>query len=140
MKNFFTLFFIAASFTSFSQVRISQVYGAGGNASATYTADFVELFNAGASSASLAGHSIQYASATGTSWAKFDLPAVTLLSGQYFLIQMSTAGATGVSLPTPDATASPVIAMSGTAGKVALVNSTTALTGTQCPPPFVAAI
>ena len=140
MKKIFTLLFISISFTAFSQVRISQVYGAGGNTSATYTADFVELFNAGTSSTSLSGYSIQYASATGTSWTKFDLPAVTLLSGQYFLIQMSAVGATGVALPTPDITASPAIAMSGTAGKVALVNSTIALTGTQCPPPFVAAI
>ncbi len=140
MKNIFTLFFILVSLTSISQIRISQVYGAGGNSSATYTADFVELFNAGASSASLASHSIQYASAAGTTWTKFDLPAVTLLSGQYFLIQMNTAGAIGVALPAPDAIASPILSMSGTAGKVALVNSTTALTGTQCPPPFVATI
>ncbi|MEP7165692.1 MAG: T9SS type A sorting domain-containing protein [Ferruginibacter sp.] len=140
MKKIFTPLLITISFSAFSQVRISQVYGAGGNASATYTADFVELFNPTAAPVSLTGYSIQYASATGTSWQKIDLPAATLVGGQYFLVQMSATGATGISLPTPDATASPVISMSGTAGKVALVNNTTALSGTQCPPPFIAAI
>ena len=47
-----------------------------------------------------------------------------------FLIQLA-GGATGVALPTPDDTGS-TINMSGTNGKVALVNSITALTGT-CP-------
>ena len=47
-------------------VVISQVYGGGGNAGATYTHDFVELFNRGTTTVDLAGWSIQYASATGT--------------------------------------------------------------------------
>ena len=38
---------------------ISQVYGGGGNSGATYTHDFVEIFNPTASSVSLAGMSIQ---------------------------------------------------------------------------------
>src|SRR3989304_934077 len=37
---------------------ISQVYGGGGNAGATYTHDFSELFNRGASPVSLAGWSV----------------------------------------------------------------------------------
>ncbi|RPI20547.1 MAG: lamin tail domain-containing protein, partial [Actinobacteria bacterium] len=45
---------------------ISQVYGGGGNSGAVYTHDFIELFNRGTSSVSLAGWSVQYASATGT--------------------------------------------------------------------------
>ena len=43
---------------------ISQVYGGGGNSGATYKQDFIELFNRGTSPASLAGWSLQYASAT----------------------------------------------------------------------------
>lgn len=63
---------------------ISEVYGGGGNTAATYTHDYVELYNRGASPASLAGNSIQYASATGTgnlganSGQLTELPAVTL--------------------------------------------------------------
>ena len=45
---------------------ISQVYGGGGNAGAVYTHDFIELFNRGTTTVSLAGWSVQYASATGT--------------------------------------------------------------------------
>src|SRR5512145_1002446 len=72
---------------------ISQVYGGGGNTGATYTHDFVELFNLGTTPVSLAGWSIQYASATGggnlgaTTTQLTELPAVTLQPGQYFLIQ-----------------------------------------------------
>lgn len=110
-------------------VVISQIYGGGGNSGATYTHDFIELFNASASSVDLTGWSVQYASATGSSW------SVTALSGSiapggYYLIQQA-AGAGGTTpLPTPDATGS--IALSATAGKVALVNTTTALSA-ACP-------
>src|SRR5215468_6461519 len=45
---------------------ISQVYGGGGNTGAPYTNDFVELYNRGTGPASVAGWSVQYASATGT--------------------------------------------------------------------------
>ena len=44
---------------------ISQVYGGGGNTGATYTHDFVELFNRGTSTVLLEGWSIQYTSAAG---------------------------------------------------------------------------
>ena len=47
-------------------LRISQVYGGGGNSGAYYTHDFIELFNAGDAPVSLNGLSLQYASATGT--------------------------------------------------------------------------
>ena len=129
MKKIFTIFLIAMSMTSIGQVRISQVYGGGGNASATYNQDFVELFNAGASPVVIGGWSIQYASATGTTWAVSTIPALySIGAGQYFLMAMSTAGATGIALPTPDATGGSN--MSGTAGKVALVNNSIALSGT----------
>ena len=48
-------------------------------------------------------------------------------SGYYLIQQAAGAGATLPALPTPDATGT--IAMSGTAGKIALVSNTTALTG-----------
>src|ERR1044072_7618446 len=47
-------------------VVISQVYGGGGNAGATFTHDFIELFNRGNTTVSLAGWSVQYTSAAGT--------------------------------------------------------------------------
>lgn len=112
-------------------VVISQVYGGGGNSGATFTNDFIELFNRGTSSVNLNGWSVQYASATGTSWSNTTaLTNVTLAPGQYYLIKESSGGAVGASLPTADATGT--INMSGTNGKVALVNTTTALSG-SCP-------
>ena len=111
-----------------SDIVISQVYGGGGNSGATLKNDFIELFNRGNTPVSLAGWSVQYASATGSTWNnKTDLPAVTLQPGQFFLIQEAAGTGGTASLPAPDSTGT--IAMSGSNGKVALVASTTALSG-----------
>ena len=132
MKKIITLLFILASLQSFSQsttITISQVYGAGGNAGALFNADYVELHNVSGVAQSLSGFSIQYGSATGSTFSGVSaLPAVNISAGGYYLIQMSATGATGAALPTPDNVASPAIAMAAGAGKVALVNGTTAIT------------
>jgi hypothetical protein len=114
-------------------VVISQVYGGGGNTGATYTHDFIELFNRGNAGVSLNGMSLQYASATGTgnfgatTTQITPLPNVTLAPGQYYLVQEATNAAVGAALPTPDATDASPIALSASAGKVALVNSAASL-------------
>jgi predicted extracellular nuclease len=114
-----------------AQVVISQVYGGGGNSGSTYTNDFIELFNRGNTAVDLTGWSVQYASATGSSWTnKTALTAIMLQPGQYYLIQEAAGTGGTTALPTPDATGT--IAMSASAGKVALVNNNTALTG-ACP-------
>ena len=41
---------------------ITEVYPGGGNAGATYNADFVELYNASSATVSLSGKSLQYLS------------------------------------------------------------------------------
>ncbi len=114
-----------------TRLLISQVYGGGGNSGAQYTNDFVELYNPTAVSINLNGFSVQYASATGTSWTTVALPNSSIPSGHFFLIQMAAGTASPAPLPTPDASATG-INMSATAGKVAIVSSTTALTG-ACP-------
>jgi predicted extracellular nuclease len=111
-------------------VVISQIYGGGGNSGATLKNDFIELFNDGSSSVDITGWSVQYTSATGTSWQVTNLGGTLLQPGHYYLVQEAQGSAGTVDLPAPDATGS--IAMSGTAGKVALVSSTTALSG-GCP-------
>jgi len=108
-------------------VVISQVYGGGGNPGAQFTNDFVEVFNRGSTTVSLAGMSVQYASSTGTG--NFGSNPVTALSGnlapgRHYLVQLA-AGPNGSPLPMPDAIGT--AQMSGTAGKVALVASTTGL-------------
>ncbi|HEX6292000.1 MAG TPA: lamin tail domain-containing protein, partial [Herpetosiphonaceae bacterium] len=114
-----------AAIAASSTVVISQVYGGGASSGATYLNDFIELFNRGTTTVSLAGWSVQYGSAANNFSSKTDLPSASLAPGQYFLIQQA-AGSTGAALPTPDATGT--IAMSASNGKVALVNSTTLLT------------
>ena len=113
-------------------LRISQVYGGGGNSGAPYTHDYIEIFNGGAAAISLNGLSLQYASATGTGFfgasatQLTELPDVLLQPGQYFLVQ-EAGGTTGVALPTPDLIDATPIAMSGTSGKVIIATGTTSL-------------
>lgn len=109
---------------------ISQVYGGGGNSGSVYTHDFIEIFNKSNSPVSLSGYSVQHTSAAGTSWNVTSLTSVTLQPGQYYLIQEAIGAGGTTPLPTPDATGT--IAMGATSGKVALVSSTTALSG-ACP-------
>ena len=120
---------LAAAAPAFAQPKISQVYGGGGNSGSTYKNDFIEIFNSGSTAVSLTGYSVQYSSALGTSWQVTTLSG-TLPPGRYYLVQESQGAGGTVNLPTPDA--SGTIAMSATDGKVALVSSTTALTG-SCP-------
>lgn len=111
-------------------VRISQVYGGGGNTGAPYTHDFVELFNSGPVTVSLTGWSVQYASTAGTTWNnKVDLVG-SIAPYSYFLLQLGAGAGNGVPLPTPDQ--SGTIAVGATNGKIALRNSTTELSG-ACP-------
>ncbi|MFF0414283.1 lamin tail domain-containing protein [Kitasatospora sp. NPDC004745] len=106
-------------------VVISQVFGGGGNSGAPYTNDFVELYNRGTAPVSVTGWTVQYASASGSSWTRTTLSG-TIAPGHYFLVQEGAGAGAGAALPTPDATGT--IAMSATSGKVALVTNGTALT------------
>ncbi|WP_202805766.1 lamin tail domain-containing protein [Actinopolymorpha alba] len=119
---------------------INEVYGGGGNSGAPFTNDFVELANRGTAPVSLDGLSLQYGAATGNLGGgttpgsgnlKVNLQG-SVAPGATFLIQLAAGSGTGQPLPTPDLSSS-AINMSGTAGKVALVRSTTVLTcGLTC--------
>jgi predicted extracellular nuclease len=126
-------------------VVVSQVYGGGGNSGAPFANDFIELLNRGTTTASVAGWSLQYASATGTgnlganSGQLTELPSVSLAPGQYLLVEEASNAAVGAPLPAPDVADATPINMSATGGKVALVSSTTPLGcnggSTPCPAP-----
>jgi endonuclease G len=108
---------------------ISQIYGGGGNAGATFQNDYVELFNAGTVPFDLGGWTIQYASSTGTTWQVQPLGGL-VQPGEYYLISLAAGNETRPPLPvTPNVSGS--INMSGTTGKVALVNGGDPLDG--CP-------
>lgn len=102
---------------------ISEVYG-GGNTGATYTHDYVELYNPTDATVPLAGTSIQYRSATNTG------TGITMLSGSVaphssFLVQQA-GGAVGNALPSPDATGT--LNFSASSGTVFLADGTSMVT------------
>jgi hypothetical protein len=114
-------------------VKISQVYGGGGNSGSTFKNDFIEIFNQSATTLDVSNWSVQYSSATASTWSVTNMCAqnstCTILPGHYYLVQES-AGAGGFApLPTPDATGT--LTLSGTAAKIALVQTRAALSG--CP-------
>jgi predicted extracellular nuclease len=117
-------------------VVISQVYGGGGNSGATFKNDFVELYNTSATAVDLTGWTVQYTSATGTSWTNKTALSGIIEAGHYYLVREAagtscSGGPCGVDLPASDATGT--IAMAAGSGKVALVSDSTSLSGTGCP-------
>jgi endonuclease G len=110
---------------------ISQLYGGGGNSGATFTNDYVEIYNPTGISFNLAGWSLQYASAAGTSWTNKQPLGGTIAPGEYFLVSLASGGANGSSLPV-SANISGDINMSATTGKIALVSNSISLSG-SCP-------
>lgn len=122
---------MAAAQSAQPDVVISQVYGGGGNSGAEYTHDFIELFNRSSQTATLAGWSVQYASANGTNWQKTELTG-TLSPGGYYLIQQAQGNGGRRPLPPPDTVGA--IAMSASSGKVVLLSQLELLArGTSCP-------
>jgi uncharacterized repeat protein (TIGR01451 family) len=112
---------------------ISQIYPGGGLSGASFTNDFIEIFNRGTTTVDFAvtPYSVQFLSTGAATWVKTDLITGTIGPGQYFLIQGASGGAVGNALPTPDASGT-INLTSTTAGKVALVSNTTLFTG-NCP-------
>jgi hypothetical protein len=108
-----------------SDMVISQVFAGGGNASAPYASDYVELFNRGATTVDLGTWSLQYASASSTAWQATSLSG-TVQPGGHYLVELAASGTVGAPLPTPNATGTSNLAVSG--GKVALVRGGTPLT------------
>lgn len=104
---------------------VSQVYAGGGNSGAAYANDFVELLNRSSSTIDLTGWTVQYASASSTSWQATTLSG-SVAAGRYFLVALGSSGTAGAALPAFDAVDTTNMAVSG--GKVALVHDTDALT------------
>jgi len=116
---------VLASDACNNHIIISEIYGGGGNSGATYKNDFIELYNPTTSDIVIDGWSVQYntsASSGNFLITKLDtkLENNIIKAGEYYLIQ-EASGSSGVDLPTTDAKGN--IAMSATAGKVALVDN-----------------
>ena len=68
---------------------ISQIYGGGGNAGATYQNDYVELYNPSPTTFNLNGWSVQYASAAGN-FTQVRPLAGPIAPGEYYLVKLGT--------------------------------------------------
>jgi len=114
----------SASGSGAGSVVVAEVFAAGGNSGAAYANDYVELFNRGASAVAVDGWTIQYASASSTTWQSTALSGSIPAGGRY-LVQLASGGANGSALPAPDTTGTTNLAVTG--GKVAIVDNATAL-------------
>jgi hypothetical protein len=104
-----------------SPIRISQVYGAGGNQGALWLADFIELFNATESPVLLDGWAVEYAPVGSTNWQRTRLDQAVLEPYSYLLVgQAAGSSGVGAELPEPDIQGS--INLNASNGKVRLVN------------------
>jgi len=120
---------VATTAFAANAVRISQVYP-GSGVGCTWSSKYVELFNSSGSAVDIGGWSVQYGSATGSTFGSSTFNYVMIPAGKtipacgYFLIKGAT-GTNGAALPiTPDIDASLSSGMSpsGTGGKLALFN------------------
>lgn len=107
------------------RVLINEVYGGGGNNGAPINRDFVELVNTTDVDVDLDGWSVQYASAAGSTWQVTALSGTVAAGATWVVGQATGAG----SQPGITVDSEGTIPMSGTAGKVALVQGTAALSG-----------
>jgi hypothetical protein len=118
---------VASTAYASNAVRISQIYGASGN---YYKCDYVELFNNSGCPVDIGGWSLQYGSATGSSFGSSTYNYALIPSGAvipacgYYLIRgyCSTAGADLPVTPDLQPAVPPVWSfnLSGSSGKVAL--------------------
>lgn len=116
-----------ATVSASAAVVINEVYGGGGNNGATYTHDFVELVNVSSAPVNLDGWTLQYAAASsGKTFAAHALSGAIAAGGSFLVQEAKGAGGT-TALPTPDATGT--LNLSGTTGKVALVSTSTVISG-----------
>jgi len=109
------------------KVVVSQIYGGGGESGATLTHDFVELFNQGEFAVDITHWTVQYAAATGTTWTTTELSGV-IPPHSYFLVQQAAGAGGSTPLPVP-VNATGTANLDAFSGKVALVSSTVALSG-----------
>jgi hypothetical protein len=114
----------SASGSGAGNVVVAEVFAAGGNSGAAYANDYVELFNRGASAVAVDGWTLQYASASGTTWQSTALSG-SIPAGGRFLVQLASGGTNGAALPAPDATGTTNLAVTG--GKIAVVDNATSL-------------
>jgi endonuclease I/beta-lactamase superfamily II metal-dependent hydrolase len=110
-----------------TSLMIFEIYGGGGNSGAIYTHDYIVLYNGTNQNIDLSCYSIQYASATSSTYAVTSLSGI-IYANTYYVIRLASGGSTGASLPiSPNIIGS--TNLSATTGKVALVSNSVAVSG-----------
>ncbi len=130
MKKIFTFLGLISFFLAKSQsttVVISQVYGGGDTASATYNTDYIELHNISGTSQDISGYKIMYGSSTGnlgsvaTNVFTFPSSGIIIPAGGYLLV--AAAPSTGLAPIPVSQDYTFTLSMSGTNGKIAFGTS-----------------
>lgn len=119
---------VVANVSFAAAMRVSQVYGGGGGAGlATYTQDYIELFNFSNSPVNIGGWALEYGSAAGN-WGSssgnyFVFPANTIVPPcSYVLVTCGTVGTGGATNPVSGDFGG-AMNLSATGGKVGLFNA-----------------
>ncbi|MGJ9413494.1 ExeM/NucH family extracellular endonuclease [Aeromicrobium sp. CF4.19] len=114
-----------------SGVVIDEVYLNGGSAGATHRNKFVELRNPTDEEVDVSGWSVQYRSYSSTSRFTGVIPLGehTIQPGGTLLVSGNSNAANGADLPTPDVESNVAFSGNDNGGTLALVRSSTALTG-----------
>ena len=111
--------------SSRADIVVNEVYAGGNNSGAPFNQDFVELFNNGSAAVDIGGWTIQYQTATGTTFSLVGtVPSSTFLAaGDFYTITAAPvpAGATGANVPSDQVGAN--VNFANTGGKIFLFNN-----------------
>jgi hypothetical protein len=125
-----------AATESSSDLVISQIYGAGGTAGATYNASYIELFNRTKTSVDINHWGIQYSSGSTAFTISFTSNvSIRIPPGEYMLLQIGPEGANGAPLPVSPEFSIPGPVSVGTTGKLTLIRNTATAPAGACPIP-----
>jgi hypothetical protein len=130
MILFIVLIFSIFNYSSFSAVAdhvvIAEIYPGGGNSGATYTSDYIVLYNPTGSLVDVSTWSVQYAGTNSSTYIKTNLVGI-IPANSYYLIQLKSA-ANGIPLPYYSDLSNSAVALAKAGGKVALMSNQTLLT------------
>lgn len=127
-SNQLVTYYSDISISTANYVVIYEIFGGGGSSGTYYDKDYVVLYNPTSKPINISSYTIQYASATGTSWTKTTLIG-SINPYSYYLV--TGAGTSGTNtLPTADAS-NTSLAMQAVSAKIALVSDSVILTGSQ---------
>ena len=117
-----------------SSLVVSQIYGNGGTPGATYSSNYVELFNRSASVVDLLHWTVRMEGINVSASLNFaGNVSIPIQPGQYFLIQIGTDGPTGMPVPADITVHAPFSPISSS-GRIFLVKPNGVAGSGSCPP------